>query len=344
MNTMQAIVFEEAKNFDALRRKEVDKPQPKPTEVIVQIKACALNHRDVWITQGLYPSIKVPIILGSDGAGFVEQVGSDVGKQWLGKEVIINPGLGWGDNPRVQSDDYRILGLPDNGTQAQFVAVPAANVLTKPAYLSFAEAAATPLGGLTGYRALFTQGQLQRGQNVLLTGIGGGVASLMLQMAVATGANVYVTSGDAAKIDRACHAGAQGGVNYKDKDWPQTLNKLLLNSKVANKQIDLIVDSACGDGINDLIKIVKPGGRIVFFGMTKGIPSKLDVGKLFWKQITLQGTTMGSNADFAAMLELFQKHKIKPTIDGPYPFNEYKLAYERMMSSSQYGKIVLEVD
>lgn len=336
MKTMQALIFQEAKNFDSFAIKTVPRPVPGPGEVLVQLKAAALNHRDVWITQGLYANIKTPVILGSDGAGVVAEVGEGVDQSWLDKAVIINSCLDWGDNSRVQRRDFRILGMPDDGTQAEFVRVPATNIMLMPAHFSFEAAAAIPLAGLTGYRALFTQGQLSAEDTVLITGVGGGVAALMLQMACAVSATVLVTSGSDEKIARAVAAGARGGANYRDPEWPKQIGAL-----AGEKGVSLIVDSAGGEGFDALTSIVNPGGRMVCFGATLGNPSQLNLRKIFWKQITLQGTTMGSPADFEQMVHFFESYEIDPFIDGPYPITQHREAYLRMKEGKQFGKIVL---
>ncbi|HFE65456.1 MAG TPA: alcohol dehydrogenase, partial [Caldithrix sp.] len=168
MKTMKAVVLSEVKGIDGFTLTEVPRPKPGSGEVVVQIRAAALNHRDLWIARGLYARIVTPVILGSDGAGVISDVGEGVSQEWLNREVIINPSLNWGNDPAVQQKDYRILGMPDNGTQAEYVVVPVTNVREKPAYLSWEEAAAIPLGGLTGYRALFTRGGLKAGETVLL--------------------------------------------------------------------------------------------------------------------------------------------------------------------------------
>jgi zinc-binding alcohol dehydrogenase/oxidoreductase len=336
MKTMSAIVFQEQKNFDSLQIKEVPYPTPKAGEAVVEIKAAALNRRDVWIIQGLYPGITVPIILGSDGSGIVHEVGEGVDKKWLSQPAIINPALDWGDNPRVQQPSFRILGLPDNGAQAAYVAVPAANLAEKPDYLSFEEAAAIPLAGLTGYRALFTRGELQAGETVLLTGIGGGVASVMLAMALAAGARVFVTSGSKEKIEQAVRAGAAGGANYKNTDWAQEIATL-----AGRHGVDLVVDSTGGKGFEALISLINPSGRCIFFGATAGDPPILPMRQIFWRQVSLLGTTMGSPRDFYQMVRLCEMHTIKPIVDGPYPFSQYRQAYSRMMNGEQFGKIVL---
>ncbi len=339
MSGMRAVVLHQTKDLDHLTLDTVPIPEPAPGEVRVRLKAAALNHRDVWIVQGLYANIQLPVILGSDGVGVVDQVGDGVDPSWIGKAVIINPSLNWGRNPRAQGKDYRILGMPDNGTHADWITIGVNQVVPKPDYLPFAEAAAIPLAGLTGYRALFTQGKLTAGETVLLTGIGGGVAALMLKMALAAGARVVVTSSSDEKIKKAVNAGAFGGANYREEGWFLHLQKL-----TAPHGIDLIVDSAGGNHFANLIQLVNPGGRIVFFGATAGNPSQLDLRRIFWKQITLQGTTMGTEQDFYEMIRLFDTHKIKPIVDTTIPLENYRAAYERMLNGKQFGKIVLVME
>jgi len=190
---------------------------PDPGEVVVRVKAASLNRRDFWITQGMYPGIELPIVLGSDAAGIVSACGDGVDSKWLDREVIINPGVDWGNDPTTQTDEFTILGLPRDGTFASELTIPACQLYEKPAHLNWHEAAALPLAGVTAYRALFSQGSLQADETVLISGIGGGVATLALQFAVAAGANVWVTSSSAEKIDQAVKLGAEGGFNYKEE-------------------------------------------------------------------------------------------------------------------------------
>lgn len=337
MKKMQAVVLQEDRNFDSLKLKEVPRPTPGPGEALVKLEASALNHRDVWIVQGLYAKIKLPVIPGSDGAGVVEAVGEGVENKWAGKAVLINPALGWGNNQEVQGTEFRILGMPDDGTQAQYVCVPATNLSEKPDYLTFEEAAALPLGALTGYRALFSRGMLQKGETVLLTGIGGGVAALMLVMAVAAGARVLVTSGSRTKISRAVKAGAFGGALYSDNDWVKNITDL-----TGDRPIDLVVDSAGGDEFPQLLEVVRPGGRIVNFGATAGNPQEVNLRRIFWKQLTIQGTTMGSTTDFYNMIKFFSAKKIKPLIDSVNPLQDFRFSYQKMMKGEQFGKLVLK--
>ena len=319
-----------------LRLEERPTPTPGPNEVVVQLRAAALNRRDFWITQGMYPGIELPVILGSDGAGTVTATGNAVGNYWIDRAAIINPGFNWGNQARAQSDDFNILGMPRDGTFATHVCVPAAQLRAKPEHLSWEEACAMPLAGVTAWRAVFTQGNLQRGENVLVTGIGGGVATFALQFAAAAGANVWVTSSSNSKIEDAVALGARGGFDYTDKQWSQQLAE-------AAGPIHLIIDSAAGAGYADLIELAAPGGRIVNYGATTGPPENLDMFKLFWKQLRLQGTTMGSPDDFDQMLQFAERHRIHPVIDSVRPLAEGNDAIQEMKSSSQFGKLVLTV-
>lgn len=310
--------------------------EPADDEVVVQLKAAALNRRDYWITQGMYPGIEPPVVLGSDGAGVVTKSGGEAGDGWKGREVIINPGLDWGDNQAAQADTFTILGLPKDGTFATEVAVPVSQMHDKPAHLSWQEAAALPLAGVTAWRAVFSQGGLKAGETLLITGIGGGVATFALQFAVAAGANVWVTSSSTEKIERAISLGAKGGFDYMTDDWAKRLAK--------EAAPDLIIDSAGGPGYRSLINVAASGGRIVNYGATAGPPEKLDLFKVFWKQLRLQGSTMGSLADFAAMLKFVEEKQIAPIVDEVMPLADGNEALKKMQSSPQFGKYVLTID
>jgi len=329
---MKAIVLEGPDQ--PLAFKEVDKPVLAPGEALVQVKAAALNRRDYWITIGKYAGIKYPIILGSDGAGIVAEVGSDADKHWIGQGVIINPGYGWGDDPDFQSDDFKILGLPADGTFAEYVKVQAQHLHPKPAHLTWEQAAAIPLAALTTYRALFTKGKAKKGDKVLISGVGGGTGTFALQFAVAAGCQVFVTSGSGAKIERARQLGAAAGVNYKAQDWAEQLHQLAGG-------FDVIIDSALGDDFVKLPDLCNPGGRIVIFGGTAGNIPALNGRKIFWRQLQIIGTMMGSPDDFKAMLELINEHKIVPVIDEVFPLAQAARAISKMEHSTQFGKIVL---
>lgn len=328
---MKAVVLESAENPIVV--KEVAKPVPGVGEVLVQIKAAALNRRDWWITQGKYAGIKYPTILGADGAGIVAEAGEGA-ESWMGKEVIINPSHHWGENPEYQGKDFKILGLPDDGTLAEYVLVKAEYLYPKPTHLNWEQAAAIPLAGLTAYRALFSKARLKKGDKVLIVGVGAGTGTFLLQWAVAAGAQVFVTSGRGEKIERARQLGAAAGVNYKAQDWAQELKHLAGG-------FDVVVDSALGADFAWIPDLCNPGGRIVFFGGTAGNIPELNARPLFWKQLQLLGTTMGTQDEFKAMLKLVNEHKIVPVVDEALPLAEARTAFEKMGASRQFGKIIL---
>lgn len=334
--TMRALVVENASaGYPVVRNVAV--PEVGPGEALVRLAAAALNHRDLWICQGKYADIRYPSVLGSDGAGVVEKVGEGVDGAWLGRKVMVNPSLGWGRDPRAPAAGWRILGMPDAGTFCGRVKVPAENLAPMPDFLSFEEAAALPLAGLTAWRALFTRGRLKAGERLLVTGVGGGAAQFLLQFGLAGGAHVFATSGSADKLKRARDAGAGGGADYREDGW----EKSLLDQ---GGPFDLIVDSAGGPGFSKLIDILRPGGRLVCFGATAGNPPEMPQRKIFWKQIDLLGTTMGSPDDFAGMSAMVQRHRLRPVVDRVFPLEQGPEAFRRMDSGGQYGKIVLKID
>ena len=332
LSIMKAIVLEAADQ--PLIWKDVEKPTLQAGEVLVQIKAAALNRRDWWITKGQYAGIKYPSILGSDGSGIVAEVGPDVDQSWIEKEVIINPGNNWGNHPEFQQKEFKILGLPDDGTFAEYVKTGAEYLYPKPAHLTWEQAAAIPLAGLTAYRALFTKGKAKQGDKVLIVGVGAGTGSFALQFAVAAGCQVFVTSGSGEKIDAAKKLGAAAGVNYKAQDWADQLKHLAGG-------FDVVIDSALGEGFAKLLDLCNPGARIVFFGGTAGNLPPLDGRKIFWKQLSILGTTMGTQEDFKAMLELINQHQIVPVVDEVFSMAQAEKAVCKMDNSAQFGKIVL---
>jgi NADPH:quinone reductase-like Zn-dependent oxidoreductase len=334
---MRAIVLRDLGGPEHLRLETVPDPQPGPGEVVVRLKAAALNHRDVWIRKGLYAGIKLPVILGSDGAGAVAAVGSGVDAKLAGQEVVINPGFDWGDDDRVQGPNFRILGLPDDGTYAELVKVPAAYVHPKPAGWSWEEAAALPLAGLTAYRAIVTRAQVGANDTVLVTGIGGGVSLFALQIAKARGARVVVTSGSDEKLARAKELGADGGANYKTGDWAKDIVKLTGGGPA------VVIDSVGGETFGKAIDVVRPGGRVVTYGATTGPVPQVEVRRIFWKQLNVFGSTMGTPREFAAMLELYAKGTARPVVDKVFPLADAAGAHRRMEEAGQLGKIVLGV-
>lgn len=314
---------------------DVPAPVPAAGEAVVAIRAAALNHRDVWIKTGQYAGLKWPCQPGSDGAGVVTAVAPGGEASWVGHEVIINPAFGWGGDERAQGGEFSILGLPRDGTMAEQVAVPVSQLAAKPAHLSWEEAAALPLAGLTAYRALFARAQLLPGERVLVSGIGGGVALFALQFAVAQGAEVWVTSSSADKIKRAVELGAKGGYDYTQAGWAK--------AAAAGGFFDVVVDGAGGEGLDALIDLTAPGGRLVFYGATRGNPPGFTLRKVFWRQISMLGSTMGSPADWRAMVAFVERHRIKPVVSDTFPIEHAGEAFELMEQGGQFGKIVVKL-
>jgi NADPH:quinone reductase-like Zn-dependent oxidoreductase len=330
---MKAIVLQ--RSLDSkVHLVELPKPVCQPNEVLIRIKAAALNHRDEWCRKGLYPNIQDGIVLGSDGAGIVEQIGTGVDSQLLGQEVMLNPALHWGENERAQGKNFEIIGMPRNGTFAEYVVVPADRVFPKPYHLSWEEAAALPLAGLTAYRAVAVQGKLKAGDQVLVTGIGGGVAQFAAQFVLALGAKLFVSSSSREKRSEALALGASDAFDYSVGNWSAAALE-------SSGGMDLIVDGASGDTLSQLMNIAKPGGRLVFYGATRGNPPQLEARKLFWNQLQLIGTTMGTDHDFSEMLALVDSLQLRPRIDAVFPLKDAGMALDRLKEGLQFGKIVL---
>lgn len=332
---MKAIVLKELNGAFILE--DINKPTPREGEVQVRIAAAALNHRDLWIKQGKYFLKEYPSILGSDGAGIVESVGTGVSEELIGKRVVINPALHWGPRRHGHGKDFQILGMPTQGTFAEYVCVPAENVYPIPIGLSFEKAAALPLAGLTAYRAMFYRGGLKRGEKVLITGIGGGVASFLLSFGVRAGAVVYVTSSSQDKIQQAVSLGATNGVLYTTENWTEQLLEM------EPEGFDLIIDSAGGPGFLQLINLLMTGGKIVNFGGTAGKIPEMIPAQLFWKQASILGTTMGSPIDFEQMLTFVTEFIVTPIVDRVFHMEEVQAAFDHMQNRSQFGKIVLRI-
>lgn len=332
---MKALRLHEIGGPQNLRVDEIEAPAIRDDEALVRVRAAALNRRDLFITQGLYPNIRLPVTLGSDAAGEIAQLGAVVSGLNVADKVMIDPMLDWGDDPHVwDSARSVILGMPREGTFAQYVAVPLDNLYRKPASLSMEEAAAIPLAGLTAYRAVFTRGALRPGETILMTGIGGGVQTFALLFAKHAGAHAIVTSSSDEKLERARALGADLAINYaSNPDWPKLLR--------STGPVDLVVDSSGGDTLRKALDVVRPGGRIVVYGGTRG-DATIKMFPLFWKHVTILGTSMGSPGDFAAMLKLFE-NGLKPVVDRVFALDEAVGAFERLAQGDQFGKVVLGV-
>lgn len=332
---MKAVVFK-SKDLP-LQVEEYKKPKPVKDQVLIKLKYAALNHRDLWLKLEQSQTFPSGIILGSDGCGVVEDVGEDADPLLVGSEVVINPSLDWGNNPVVQGDAFRILGFPDNGTFAEYIAISRKYIFEKPEHLSFEQAAAVPLSGLTAYRALFTKARLRSNEKVLITGIGGGAALWALQFALAYKARVYVTSGSDDKIAKAIKMGALGGFNYKDPQWAE-------KAQNEARGFDVIIDSAGGSQFGKYIELAVPGGRIVNFGRTAGNITDVSTRLLYWKQISIHGTTMGTRDEFLSMLHFLESRNIEPVLDKTFPLTRVNDAFARMENADQFGKIILEIN
>ncbi len=312
-------------------------PEIAENEVLVRLKAAALNRRDYWIQQGMYPRIQLPCIPGSDGAGVVEAVGEKVRNTKPGKEVIINPGMNWGNRKEVASENFTILGMPQDGTFAQYVKVESGYVYPKPPHLGFEQAAALPLAGVTAYRSLFSRAGARYGEKMLISGIGGGVAMQALQFALAHGQEVYVTSGSEDKLKKARQAGAHGGANYREENWHKKL-------KAETGLFEVIVDSAGGADFSKLVDLAAPAGRITIYGGTTGNISGIVPAKIFFKELTIMGSTMGNDQDFESMVLLVNAHQIEPVVDTVFPLEEAQQAVEYLARGQHLGKVALRID
>lgn len=332
---MKAALFK-GKDFP-LTVDEYKKPRPVKDQVLIKLKYAALNHRDLWLMHEQSQHFPNGIVLGSDGSGIVEDVGEDADPLLVGAEVVINPSIDWGSNPVVQGDAFSILGFPNNGTFAEYIVISKKYIFEKPENLSFEEAAAVPLAGLTAYRALFTKARLRSNEKVLITGIGGGVALWALQFAVAYKARVYVTSGSEEKITRAKQLGALGGFNYKEPEWADEAQK-------EAGGFDIIIDSAGGNQFGKFITLALPGGRIVNFGRTGGNITDIATRTLYSNQLSIFGTTMGTRDEFLSMLHFVESRAIRPILDKTFPFSQIHDAFKRMENADQFGKIVLEIN
>ena len=336
---MKAVVLHGKGEPEDLKYQDWPDPVPLGGQVVIRLKRAALNHRDVWIRKGMYAGLKFPIVLGSDGAGTVVALGDDVPKELLNQDVVINPSMDWGNDPRVQHKFFKILGLPDDGTYAELVKVPFVYCHPKPAALTWDEAAALPLAGVTAYRAVVTRARVKAGDNVLVTGIGGGVSALAMQIAKKLGANVFVTSGREEKLQKAKELGASGGVNYGTEDWAQNIVAM-----TGGDGPDVVIDSVGGDTLAKCIDIIKPGGRIALYGATTGLPKTVDLRRIFWKQLDICGSTMGTQDEFAGMLKLYEDGSIKPAVDKVFALSDAAASHRRMDEAGQFGKIILNCE
>jgi NADPH:quinone reductase-like Zn-dependent oxidoreductase len=318
---MKAVLVREG---GALSYEDVDDPVAGPGEVIVELRAAAVNRRDLLVRNPPGPAYQfdLPLIPGSDGAGV---------RRDTGEEVVIYPGLHWGPREDAAGPDWQILGGPTDGTYAELVKVPAENVFAKPKRLSWEEAAAFPLAALTAYRALFEVGGLTGDDSVLVLGAGSGVSTIAVSLAAQAGCRVLVTSSSQEKIDRAKELGAEGGVLYTEDGWAEAVGP-----------VDVVLDSV-GTTWRESLKALRRGGRLVVYGGTGGPEVTLDVRALYLNWQSIRGTTMGSRRDFEGLMRMVESGRWAPVIDSVRPLAEAEVAHDRMKAGKHFGKLVLSV-
>jgi NADPH:quinone reductase-like Zn-dependent oxidoreductase len=307
---------------EVLRYEDAPDPEPGPDEVLVELRAASLNHLDLWVRKGL-PSVPKPRILGADGAGIVASTG---------ERVVINPGLEVGDG-RIS-----VVGEHSDGTHAELIAVPEGNVYPIPAGLSFEEAAAFPLVFETAYRMLVTKAALREGEWVLIWGIGGGVATASLAIAKALGARVLATSSSDTKLERARELGADAVVNHSSGDVAAVANEV-----TGGAGADVVVEHVGEATWKTSLAAVRAGGRVVVCGATSGPNPPAQLHRIWWKQLTIYGSTMGTKEDFEGAYDLVAAGRARPVVDEVFPLSEARAAHERMERGDQFGKIILRI-
>ena len=323
---MHAVIMEEFGTAGVLRPGEFPDPIARPGWATVALRASALNWHDVLVRQGRYRS-PLPHVIGADGAG----VRTDTGEH-----VVVLPSLNWGDRQEAPGSGWQILGDYTPGTYAELVSVPNDCLAAKPPRLSWSEAAALPLVGVTTYRALFARGRLRAGESMLVIGAGGGIATMAIALAVAAGASIAVTSSSADTIERAVSMGATGGVLHSEQDWPE--HALALSPD--NAGFDLVLDPV--GRWSESVRALRPGGRIVVLGANAAQTAQMDIRSFYFGQFDLLGTTMGSSKDFAGLLHMIDRCPVRmPVIDREFPLDRAAEAHEYLERGRSFGKCVL---
>lgn len=321
---MYAAVVRQWGGPEQLVLESVADPAPKPGHAIVELKASAVNWHDVLVRRS-GRGFPLPRILGIDGAGI---------RRDIGERVVIGPGMHWGTDPAAPSARFSILGDETDGTYAELVSIPIANLYPKPRHLNWQEAAALPVGALTAYRAIVTRAGLRPGETVLVLGAGSGVSTFAIMIAASLGATVLVTSSDPEKIHRVRGLGAAGGVLYTDPDWPEQIIEM------HGGGVDIVIDGVGAD-LRQSLSCLKPGGRVAVFVATAGSVGAVDIPALYFGQYSILGTTLGSDADFAGMLDHVDRHRLRPVLDSVRPLSEVRAAHERIEGRHHFGKLVL---
>ena len=342
---MKAVVFEQYGPPDVLKYTDVPQPAIKPNEVLVRVKACALNHLDLWVRRGL-PGVPIPLphIPGSDVAGEIAQIGSDVTSVRVGQKVVLAPGVTCGKCPACVSGldnrcrQFTNLGYMIDGGCAEFVRVPEVNCLPYPENLSFEEAAAVPLVFQTAWHMLVGRAQIQPGEDVLILGASSGVGSAAIQIAKFFGARVIATAGTDEKLQKAKRLGADHGINHKSQKIREEVRR------ITNKRgVDVVFEHVGTATWDESIASLAPSGRLVTCGATTGFDAKIDLRFLFSRQLSLLGSYMGTKSELYTVLKLVAAGRLKPIVDRIFPLAEAAAAHAYLESSSQFGKVVLRV-
>jgi zinc-binding alcohol dehydrogenase/oxidoreductase len=333
MRAMRLVEFGDPPRF---QMQEVADPVPGPGQVVVDLRAAGLNRRDpwVWMTSGYCP---LPVTLGSDGAGVISALGNGVEGLTIGDEVVFDPTLNWGESEEHPTEQFDILGAPTDGTFAERVLVAAASVAARPQRLSWEEAAALNLGGLTAWRACVTCAGAAPGRTILVTGAGSGVSTFVIQISAAHGAKVFVTSSSEEKLHRAQELGAVGGVSYRDPDWSAQLRHLVGDG------LDAAIDSYGGPSWEGALQALRVGGTLVSFGDTSGPETTLTTAEVYWQWRRVIGTSMGSPREYRALLEHVKHAEWRPVIDSVFPLEELDRAADRLSDPGRFGKVVLRI-
>ncbi|WP_373895851.1 zinc-binding dehydrogenase [Virgibacillus sp. CBA3643] len=326
---MKAFVHE----YGELKLKDIQDPVAGKGEVVVALRMAGLNRRDVGIPNRR-SNVEDALVLGSDGAGVIASVGDDVTRVKAGDEVIVNPALRWEDNSDAPPKGFDILGMPDDGTFAEKIVLSAEQVEKKPEHLTWEEAGVLALGALTGYRALFTKGQVKEGDTVFIPGAGSGVATYLIQFAKNVGAKVIVTSRNTEKQRQAKELGADIVLDTAS-DWSKELE---------SETVDLVIDSVGQATFNRSLEVLKKGGRIVIFGATTDDTVNFNLRKFFYGQYQLFGSTMGSSQELVAMLEHIENFKTHPVLDRTFSLDEAEKAFDYLKEGKQFGKVALRIE
>lgn len=340
---MKAVVFNQHGGPEVLQYSDAAEPTIEAHQVLVEVKACALNHLDVWVRSGL-PGIEIPLphILGCDIAGVVREVGGSVSWIKAGAEVMLQPGLSCGHCAECLAGrdnlcpEYDILGYRHDGGYAQLVAAPAVNVIPKPKNLSWAEAASLPLVTLTAWHMLVTRAQVQPGEAVLVHAAGSGVGSLGIQIAKLLGARVIATASSDEKLAKAKELGADEIVNYSREDWPKEVKRL-----TERRGVDVVFEHTGAATWPGSIASLKANGRLVTCGATSGFAAQTDLRQVFYRHLTILGSFMGSKVELLEAMKFVAAGKIRAVVDRTLPLAEARQAHELMEDRAQFGKLVL---